>query len=209
MAGLLTISALLAIHTTGAGSSNGGAFSSGMIAAAITLIIMGFQFTSNKEMSRVFAFPMSRKVLALGSFIEIIGVAFAFTYVIAVIGGFEALLGRILSSLFPRLLFSSYATLGSYAAGFWISASYLVLFMSASYAVGRFFHRFKIPTVAFFTLGVITFFVFPSTFVKVLEASKFFLYEQSLNTLSLKIWVSVVALHALSAFPLIRMEVKS
>lgn len=209
VAGLLVLSVMLATYSTSSGSSNGGAFSGGVLAAMITVIVIGFQSTSNREISRIFAFPMSRRVLALGNAIVTVCAAFAFTYVIAVIGAFEAVLGRFLSMIVPGLLFTSHSTWASYVVGFWISASYLVLFMSGAYALGMYFNRYKVATMAFFGLGLVAMFVFPTTFSHLLKGFEFFFLEPSPAILSLKIWVSGLVLHILAIFPLSRMEVKS
>ena len=206
---ILVGSALAAVYTQGSGSSNGGALTGGVLAGFITLMIAGFTETTNKEMSRVFAFPMSRQVWFVGNMIVTVGVAFSLSYVIAVIGGMEVIMARLLSSLVPRLIFSNSVSPSTYALGFWTTASYLVFFMSATYAGGMYFHRYKMPVIATTGAILVSFFVFPSSFRVFVEAIQFFIYEGNPGLLSLKLWGVALGLHILTWIPLRDREVRA
>jgi hypothetical protein len=209
VSGLIAFSALGSTRISGSGTVSAGALTGGMMAAIITLGVMGFRSASDEQMSRVFAFPMNRKVLLLGNFLVVTGVAFSFTYVLGVASGLEALLGRFVASLVPRLLYTNTITLQSWVVGFWISASYLALCMSAAYGLGMYFYRYKLFTITIGSALIVSFFVNPAVFQKALKVFEFFIFEGSPVALSVKLWGATVLFHALTLMPLARMEVRS
>lgn len=206
----LVMSAYAAMRTTsGTGETSTGAMMAGFLAAAITLFIMGFQSTSDRSMAQVFSFPLNRQVYALGNFLTICGLALSLTYVMGVIGGMEAFLGRLIASRIPQMLFVSNITIAGFVLGFWLTLSYLTLFMSSSYTLGMYFYRFKLATIAVGGLALLVLIVFPATATYIERLFSFFILEESPLALSMKIWGSVLVLHAVALLPLNRMEVKA
>jgi len=205
------IIALLIIKFSSSNSSstvNSGALMSGFISVSIMASVSALVWTSKAEVNKAFVFPINRQIYALGNFISSIMGSFIFLIITSLISIFEILMGNLIAMIFNNFVFINEINMSNFIPGFFVSLSYLMLFIAASYCFGVYFVKNKIIVSAILGFVFILAITFPWPRQAIVEVFKFFFYEKSIAISCLKLWGTAMILHIAAFIPVRSMEVK-
>lgn len=204
MTSLFEIATLLVEQNS---NNSGGTLITGFCVAYITMFISSISITRTKKIKSKFVFPINRKIYTIGNFI----VFFINTFILLLISCSAYLLEIIISvmikSVFKNFIYINTVTFESYSLGFIISLLYIVALTSLTYLLSIIFSNYGIKGITFFALTIIILFMFQFGRNILFGIMMFFIGEQSVLLLALKLIVCALVLHSLSYLPIKNMEV--
>jgi len=198
----------LPMSLIGHGSSNsGGALISGFCVAYFSMLISSIKLSHNKALTSKFVFPINRKIYTIGNFIIFCLSTFILLLITCNAYFLEILTSIILKSIFKNFVYINNITFESYSFGFIISLLYIVTLTCLTYFLFMIFFKFKIKGISSISVLILTLLMFPFGRNLLFGTLMFFIREQSVIILALKLSISAIIFQLLSYIPLKNMEV--
>ncbi|MDP4093428.1 MAG: hypothetical protein Q8920_08715 [Bacillota bacterium] len=188
-------------------NSSGGALLVGFGVAAIFAVVTVLMMSAGKGKRAAFIFPIDRKTFAIGSFIMFILNSAFILLLSAVFYLGEVIVYKILGLIFDNIMYINNVTFESYITGFWVSLFYILFVAAITFFLSILFSRFKFPAVIIVSLAIGLPFIFPFGREAYYKFLMFFIGEQSLVLICLKLLICSMLLQFISYLPLKKMEV--
>lgn len=171
------------------------------------LFISGFFSAAKSNINRMLKFPLSREAYTIGSFIYLVLNALIMAGMVLVAILAETAFANIFASSFKNVELVNDMTLKNFLAGLWLSLSIIILTASIAWCLGIYFFKyFPLTPVVLCILIVLILFVpfFGRIFTKGITS----LYnEPSLILISIKLWLMIILVYAVSYLPIRKLEV--
>lgn len=204
---LQAIISLMALQWEGSNSNNGGMLNIGFGIAIIFMFIAAIVMSGAKEIKEIFAFPANRKIFSLVKLLTFCSMTLGFLLITSAAYLFEHGIYSGIAAISDRFSYFNSVTFESFIAGFWVSFCYILFTTTLAHFLFLVFNRFKFPSIIAFALlaGILL-----ATAVGrrwIYNALLFFIGEQSILLLSLKLLAGVVIAHFLGYLIQRKMEV--
>lgn len=199
---------LLMLQSGSNSNNNGGVLTVGFGTGMIYMFIVAIVMSGTKELKINLAFPVNRKIFSAVKLMIFSLMTFGFLLITSIGYLFEYIMFSGFGKIFSNFTYSTSLTLESFIAGFWISFCYILFVAAFTHLLFLLFYRFKLPAVAVFSLAAV---VLASTAIGrrcVANAVMFFVGEQSMLLLSLKLIVGVLLISFLGYLVQRKMEVR-
>ena len=189
------------------GSNNGGMLMVGLGTVVIVMICMAIARSTTKERRIVFSFPMDRVTLTLGNFIVFLMDTAVLLFITAIAYLIEVWALFLLSKLLSNFIYINNVSLVSFLSGYLVSLGYILFITTLVYLVSMIFARYK--AIGIIATSLVIGLPFISAFGRraLYQILMFYVGEQSILLLSVKLFLSAVLLQILSYLPLRTMEV--
>lgn len=189
------------------GNSYIDSLSLGLLASTVLLIIISINAVWGKTLNSSFTFPVNRIIYCIGNFISLLFITFNLLLIISVGQVFELLISGIIARTFNNMVMINMITMEAYLKGFFITFSYLVAIASLVYCIAAFCFRFKLPAVIALSAVIGIAFIFGMSRNAMYQAMMYFIGEQSMAALGLKLWLASMILQLLAYIPFRKAEV--
>lgn len=173
----------------------------------ILMFIAAFISVSKTNINRMLKFPLSREALTIGSFINIILNAFIMLFMVIIVIFTETIFAHIFSSFFQNVELVNDMTLKNFLTGLWLTLSIIILTASIARCLGIYFFRFFPQTpiilcILIMLISIVPFLgrIFFKGIINLYDEPSFLLF-------SIKIWLLIILVSAVSYLPLRKMEV--
>lgn len=207
---IITMATSLIMASLGLQSSNsGGTLTNGFGTTVVCMFVSGIIMAAGKQKKSAFSFPIDRLTYTICNYIMFFVNAALLLIMSSVTYVFEGAIGRILSGYIENLTYINNVKISSFLIGFWISLCYVLMFTCFTYCLFMIFARFKYRALIIFGLAAGLPFTFHVGRVALYNILMFFVGEQSLVILIVKLIACSVLFQFISYLPLRKMEVKA
>lgn len=189
-------------------STNGGALSSGFAMVAMVMFMSAIIMAVGKGMKASFVFPIDRKTYVMGNFIIFFINTIGLLLVSSVAFLLEASVFKILMNFSDNIIYINYASIETYFVGFWISLCYIFFITVFIHFAFMLYARFELPAVIISSLVTLLLFIFAFGRNILYHVLTFFIFEQSILLLSIKLIVLAVVFQGMTWLNMRKMEVK-
>lgn len=188
-------------------SNNGGILLVGFGVIIIVMLISSILISSNKIIKTKFVFPINRKIYTIGNFIVFSINIFILLLITCSAYFFELLSSMILKSVYKGFIYINKVTFETYSIGFFISLLYIIAFTALSYLLFIIIYRYGLKSIITIASVIIVLLIFPFGRNMMISVLNFFIGEQSVPLLAIKLLGCALMLQLLSYLPLKNMEV--
>ncbi|MCX7710082.1 MAG: hypothetical protein N2484_09550 [Clostridia bacterium] len=183
-----------------------GVLSFGITFTYIIMIILTISSSTRSEIKKRFVYPINRKVYAAGNFIILTICSFMLLAGMLAASMVEMLAAKLIAVFYPSTILVDTVTITSLLAGLWVTFSYAMLLLSVIYLINMFILRFKIRTAAILIVFGLMF-IIPWWRSFTFDILSFFIFEQSVIILSIKLLLTSSIVYWIGCLPLKEMEV--
>lgn len=182
---------------------------SGLGVSLVLLIIAGINAASGKTLKSNFVFPINREVYSLGNFVSLLYVTFGLLIIVSVGQVFELLIIKMIEQIFNNIVVENLLTVETYLKGFFLTFSYLIAISSLAYFIAAFCFKYKLPAGIAIAVAIGAAFMFGSGRNAMYQATAYFIGEQSIVFLGLKLWLASIILQLLAYIAFRKVEVNA